>query len=158
MTRSGVIAGTPQYMSPEQAHGDSIDHRSDLFSLGSLIYFMLTSHSPFRAETTMGVLNRIGNEPPRSLRSINADIPEWFEQIVMKLLAKPRDDRFQTASEVAELLQRWHAHLQQPNIVDPPQELDRKLALVAKAAGSRGGLTKWLIATAAARWSPSAFG
>ncbi|MFK8115529.1 MAG: protein kinase [Rubripirellula sp.] len=149
MTRSGVIAGTPQYMSPEQAHGDSIDHRSDLFSLGSLIYFMLTGHSPFRAETTMGVLNRIGNEQPRSLRSINADIPEWLEQIVMKLLAKPREDRFQTASEVAELLQRWHAHLQQPDAVDPPEKLDRKSLPLAKAAGAKGGLAKWLIAMAA---------
>lgn len=149
MTRSGVIAGTPQYMSPEQAHGDSIDHRSDLFSLGSLIYFMLTGHSPFRAETTMGVLNRIGNEQPRSLRSINADMPEWFEQIVMKLLAKPREDRFQSAAEVAELLQRWHAHLQQPEMVQPPQKVSRKSRLATNAAGSRGGLVKWLIATAA---------
>lgn len=149
MTRSGVIAGTPQYMSPEQAHGDSIDHRSDLFSLGSLIYFMLTGHSPFRAETTMGVLNRIGNEQPRSLRSINPDIPEWFEQIVMKLLAKPCDDRFQTASEVAELLQSWHAHLQQPDIVDRPQKLRSTSTPRAKAGRSRGGLTKWLVATAA---------
>ena len=147
MTRSGVIAGTPQYMSPEQAHGDSIDHRSDLFSLGSLIYFMLTGHSPFRAETTMGVLNRIGNEQPRGLRSINADIPEWFEQIVMKLLAKPREDRFQTAAEVAELLQRWHAHLQQPDIVDPPEKVNRESA--SRLARSRGGIAKWLIATAA---------
>lgn len=148
MTRSGVIAGTPQYMSPEQAHGDSIDHRSDLFSLGSLIYFMLTGHPPFRAETTMGVLNRIGNEQPRRLRSINPDIPEWFERIVMKLLAKPREDRFQTASEVAELLQSWHAHLQQPDMVDPPQKLDQKSLPVA-GNGSRGGWMKWLIATAA---------
>lgn len=147
MTRSGVIAGTPQYMSPEQAHGDSIDHRSDLFSLGSLIYFMLTGHSPFRAETTMGVLNRIGNEQPRSLRSINADIPEWFEHVVMKLLAKPREDRFQSASEVAESLQRWHAHLQQPDVVDPPQKIGGKLSSAAIGSGSRGGLVTWLIAT-----------
>ncbi len=120
MTRSGVIAGTPQYMSPEQAHGDSIDHRSDLFSLGSLIYFMLTGRSPFRAETTMGVLNRIGNDEPRSIRSINADVPEWLDRIVMRLLAKSTDDRYQTASEVAELLQAWHAHLQQPDVAAEP--------------------------------------
>ena len=68
MTRSGVIAGTPQYMSPEQAHGDEIDLRSDLFSLGSVMYFMLTGRSPFRAENTMGVLNRIANDQPRSIR------------------------------------------------------------------------------------------
>jgi len=106
MTRSGVIAGTPQYMSPEQAHGDAIDHRSDLFSLGSLIYFMLTGRSPFRAETTMGVLNRIGNDQPRSLRSINPGVPDWLEGIVLRLLAKEPNDRFQTAEELAELLNR----------------------------------------------------
>ncbi|MEJ7594782.1 MAG: serine/threonine-protein kinase [Planctomycetaceae bacterium] len=122
MTRSGVITGTPQYMSPEQAHGDTIDHRSDLFSLGSLIYFMLAGRSPFRAETTMGVLNRIGNDEPRNLRSINADVPQWLEQIVMKLLSKSPASRFQTAAAVGELLQDWRAHLQQPNIVPCPGE------------------------------------
>ena len=157
MTRSGVITGTPQYMSPEQAHGDTIDHRSDLFSLGSLIYFMLAARSPFRAETTMGVLNRIGNDEPRSLRSINAEVPQWLEQIVTKLLSKSRDDRFQTASAVGELLQDWHAHLQQPDIVPRPSEPTAlaagpsaaKAMPEASAFGSRGGLTKWLIATAA---------
>ncbi|TWT64550.1 Serine/threonine-protein kinase PknB [Rubinisphaera italica] len=121
MTRSGVIAGTPQYMSPEQAHGDAIDHRSDLFSLGSLIYFMLTGRSPFRAETTMGVLNRIGNDQPRSLRSINPGVPDWLEGIVLRLLAKEPNDRFQTAEELAELLNRWLAHLQTPDVVAAPK-------------------------------------
>ncbi|TWU67649.1 serine/threonine-protein kinase [Crateriforma conspicua] len=120
MTRSGVIAGTPQYMSPEQAHGDSIDHRSDLFSLGSVIYFMLTGRSPFRAETTMGVLNRIGNDDPRPLRSVNAEVPEWLEAFVSRLLAKAPDKRFTSAGDVADLLQSWHAHLQSPDRVDPP--------------------------------------
>lgn len=120
MTRSGVIAGTPQYMSPEQAHGDPIDHRSDLFSLGSVMYFMLTGRSPFRAETTMGVLNRIGNDQPRTLRSINAEVPEWLEAIVIKLLAKSRDGRFATAEEVAALLSGCLAHLQEPTTTSLP--------------------------------------
>jgi len=123
MTRSGVISGTPQYMSPEQAHGDAIDHRSDLFSLGSLIYFMLTGRSPFRAETTMGVLNRIGNDQPRSIRSINPEVPEWFERIVLQLLEKKPHNRFQSAAKVAELLDRWLAHLQQPAVVPRPETL-----------------------------------
>jgi len=129
MTRSGVITGTPQYMSPEQAHGDAIDHRSDLFSFGSLIYFMLTGRSPFRAETTMGVLNRIGNDQPRSIRSINADVPEWLEQIVAKLLEKQPTNRFQTAGEVSELLDRWLAHLQEPELIPPPQPLSSRASV-----------------------------
>lgn len=155
MTRSGVIAGTPQYMSPEQAHGDAIDLRSDLFSLGSLIYFMLAGRSPFRAETTMGVLNRIGNDQPRSIRSVNADVPQWLEQIVMKLLSKTPDDRYQTAGEVAQLLQRWHAHLQQPDVVNPPKQPDRLIVARPKLAATSNAMNfslakPWLLAIATA--------
>ena len=121
MTQSGVIAGTPQYMSPEQAHGDGIDHRSDLFSLGSLLYFMLAGHSPFRAETTMGVLNRVIHDRPRPLRRLNPDVPAWLESIVEKLLAKSPADRFQRADAVAEQLRDWHAHLQQPERIPAPR-------------------------------------
>ncbi|QDV21872.1 serine/threonine-protein kinase [Aureliella helgolandensis] len=116
MTRSGVIAGTPQYMSPEQAHGDEIDHRSDLFSLGSVIYFMLTGRSPFRAENTMGVLNRIVNDPPRPLRSIHAEIPRWLEQIVMRLLEKSPDKRFESAEALRRTLTQHLNQLQDPAI------------------------------------------
>lgn len=114
MTRSGVIAGTPQYMSPEQSHGDTIDHRSDLFSLGSVMYFMLTGRSPFRAETSMGVLNRICNDKPRSLRSINAEVPPWLEGIVSKLLEKSPDDRFQSSEELANVLGEYLNALNNP--------------------------------------------
>ena len=115
MTRSGVIAGTPQYMSPEQAHGDEIDHRSDLFSLGSVMYFMLTGRSPFRATNTMGVLNRIANDEPRRLRSINPDIPPWLQSIVHQLLNKSPEKRFVSAETVAEELNRRLVQLQDPS-------------------------------------------
>lgn len=149
MTRSGVIAGTPQYMSPEQAHGDPVDHRSDLFSLGSVIYFMLSGHSPFRAETTMGVLNRIGNDQPRKLRSLNPDVPQWLETLVMQLLEKDREQRFQPAEKVAKLLGQWQAHLQKPEDVPPPQPIvsaGRRSPTVPKwlTAIGFGGLMVWL--------------
>ncbi|GAA4453107.1 serine/threonine-protein kinase [Novipirellula rosea] len=120
MTRSGVIAGTPQYMSPEQAHGDSIDHRSDLYSLGSVVYFMLTGRSPFRAETSMGVLNRICNDQPRPLRSINAEVPPWLATIVTRLLEKSPDDRFQSAEEVANLLTKHLTAMNNPEAGNVP--------------------------------------
>ncbi|MCO8121335.1 protein kinase [Stieleria sp. TO1_6] len=160
MTRSGVIAGTPQYMSPEQAHGDAIDHRSDLFSLGSLIYFMLTGRSPFRAETTMGVLNRIVNDQPRSLQSVNAEVPEWLERIVTKLLSKSPDDRYQTAAEVAAVFQDWHAHLQQPDGVNRPAlpaelpaafvagSTNHSVSMATDNGSGIGRLPRWLVATA----------
>nr|WP_201723916.1 serine/threonine-protein kinase [Rhodopirellula sp. SM50] len=148
MTRSGVIAGTPQYMSPEQAHGDAIDHRSDLFSLGSVMYFMLTGRSPFRAETTMGVLNRIGNDDPRSLREINADVPAWLDAIVMRLLSKNPDQRYQCSSEVAQLLKGWQAHLLDPTRADAP-EPQRPTSLRANVTGSGrkiGNTLPWFLA------------
>lgn len=114
VTQSGVIAGTPQYMAPEQANGDTVDSRADLFSLGSVLYAMCVGHSPFRASTTMGVLKRVCHDPPRPVRELNPDIPEWLSDIILKLLEKNPAERFATAKSVAELLEQWLAHVQQP--------------------------------------------
>ena len=124
LTQSGVIAGTPQYMAPEQANGDAVDHRADLFSLGSVMYAMCVGHSPFRASTTMGVLKRVCHDPARPIQELNPDIPEWLCAIVMKLLSKERDARFQTAKSVAEVLEKWLAHVQQPTVVPRPSPVD----------------------------------
>lgn len=121
VTQSGVIAGTPQYMAPEQANGDTVDFRADLFSLGSVMYAMCVGHSPFRASTTMGVLKRVCHDPPRPIRELNPDIPEWLCEIIMKLLAKKTEDRFPTAKSVAELLEQWLAYVQQPQLAPIPR-------------------------------------
>lgn len=123
LTRTGIIAGTPQYMSPEQANGENLDPRSDLFSLGSVLYALCTGRPPFRADTTFGVLRRIRETSPRSIREINAEIPDWFEQIVMKLLEKEIDRRPDTAAEIADLLEHCLAHLQQPISIPLPEGL-----------------------------------
>ena len=120
LTKTGVIAGTPQYMSPEQARGEPVDPRSDLFSLGSVLYAMCTGRPPFRAETSYGVLRRITDEEPRPIREINPDIPDWLCGIVARLMAKRPDDRFQSAHEVAALLEQCLAHVQQPTVVPLP--------------------------------------
>jgi serine/threonine-protein kinase len=120
LTQSGVVAGTPQYMAPEQARGDAIDHRVDLFSLGSTLYAMSAGHAPFRADSAMAVLRRICEEQPRPLRTINPDIPAWLVAIVVKLHAKDPSERFQSAAEVADLLSRCLAHLEQPDAVPLP--------------------------------------
>ncbi len=134
VTHSGTIAGTPQFMSPEQARGEPLDHRTDLFSLGSVMYTMCAGRPPFRAESTMGVLRRICEETPRDLREVNADVPPWLAGIVGKLLAKPRDARFQSADELARLLERCLAHLQHPTAVPLPEAV---VALVSQPRLSR---------------------
>src|SRR5579872_4890132 len=88
VTQSGTVAGTPMYMSPEQAEGLPVDHRSDLFSLGSVLYAMCTGHPPFRASGTMAVLKRVIDASPRPIREINNEIPDWLCDIVSKLHAK----------------------------------------------------------------------
>jgi serine/threonine protein kinase len=114
LTRTGVIAGTPQYMSPEQARGESVDARSDLFSLGSVMYAMSTGRPPFRAETPFGILHRITDTEPRAIREINPDLPNWLVEIIAKLHAKRVEDRFASSEEVADLLQQCLAHVEQP--------------------------------------------
>src|SRR5262249_44913262 len=104
VTQSGTVAGTPMYMSPEQAEGIPIDHRSDLFSLGTVLYAMCTGHPPFRASGTHAVLKRVIDASPRPIREFNNEIPDWLGDISAKRHAKKREDRFQTAKEAAELL------------------------------------------------------
>jgi WD40 repeat protein/serine/threonine protein kinase len=106
LTQSGVIAGTPAYMSPEQANGARVDHRSDLFSLGSVLYALCTGHPPFRADTAMAVLRRVCDDTPRPIRDINPEIPEWLAAVIARLQAKDPGQRFATAAEVAALLSR----------------------------------------------------
>jgi serine/threonine protein kinase len=120
LSQSGVVAGTPMYMSPEQASGTAVDHRSDLFSLGSVLYAMATGNPPFRASGTMGVLKRVCEETPPPMRDENPNVPDWFEAIVAKLHAKRPADRFQSAQEVADLLGQHLAHLQSPQSVPRP--------------------------------------
>ena len=90
LTHSGYVAGTPQYMAPEQARGEAVDHRADLFSLGSVLYAMCTGHSPFRADTTLAVLRRVCEDTPRPVSEVNPDIPDWLTEIIEKLHAKDR--------------------------------------------------------------------
>jgi serine/threonine-protein kinase len=123
LTQSGVVIGTPNYMAPEQARGERADHRADLFSLGSTLYAACAGHPPFRAENAVAVLRRVSDDEPRPLREINAEVPAWLEAIIAKLHAKNLDERFQSASEVADLLGRCLAHVQQPLSVALPPEV-----------------------------------
>src|SRR4029079_1838021 len=117
LTQSGVIAGTPQYMSPEQADGKTVDPRSDLFSLGSVLYAMCTGRAPFRAESTLAVLKRVCEDLPRPIQEVNPEIPAWLCAMGDKLHAKAPVCRYQSAKEVAEDLGQRLADMQRPGYV-----------------------------------------
>jgi WD40 repeat protein len=151
LTQSGMIAGTPAYMSPEQANGAKVDHRSDLFSLGSVLYTLCAGHAPFRAETTMAVLKRVCEEAPRPLREVNPDVPDRLAAIIVKLHAKSPAERYQSAAEVAELFGRHLAHLQQPGITpaDSPRGVAKPRTQRVFERSKRPGRTGRLLRFAA---------
>jgi len=111
LTQSGAVAGTPMYMAPEQVKGDSLDHRADLFSLGSVLYQMASGRPPFRAATTFAVLKRVVEDKPRPIRDVIPEIPQWLADVIAKLHAKNPEERFQSAREVADLLAECEAQL-----------------------------------------------
>jgi Tol biopolymer transport system component len=123
MTQSGVVAGTPQYMSPEQAGGERIDHRTDLFSLGSVLYALCTGQAPFRGGSSMATLKRVCEQTPTPIQALNPAIPSWMVKIIDRLHAKDPADRYDSAADVADLLRRCLAHVQQPASVPLPAEL-----------------------------------
>jgi serine/threonine protein kinase len=112
ITQSGLVAGTPSYMSPEQARGERLDHRSDLFSLGSVLYTLCTGQPPFRADSALAVLKCVCDETPQPLAEVNPEAAPWLEAIVARLMAKDPAERFATAAEVAAALSRRLTQLQ----------------------------------------------
>jgi serine/threonine-protein kinase len=99
VTREGLIKGNCPYMSPEQIAGQAVNHQSDLFSLGSTLYELLTGRRAFEAPTQIAIMQRIYAEPPIPIRTHRDDIPERLEAVVMRLLDKDRAKRFQDAAE-----------------------------------------------------------
>jgi hypothetical protein len=128
-------------MSPEQARGETLDQRSDLFSLGSVLYTLCTGRVAFAADNTLAVLKRVCEETPRTIREINPDIPEWLAAVVDRLLAKESAERFQTASELAEVLGQQLAQMQQSRMTPAPARERQAAAPPAAAQGEPVGQT-----------------
>jgi TolB-like protein len=99
-TKIGVIVGTPAYMSPEQVEGRTIDHRTDIFSLGTLLYEMATGQKPFQGRSTAELASAILRDTPRPVRELRAELPEGLEIVIRRCLEKNAADRFQSAREL----------------------------------------------------------
>jgi tRNA A-37 threonylcarbamoyl transferase component Bud32 len=109
LTQSGTAVGTPSYMSPEQVMGKKVDKRSDIFSLGCILYEILTGRRPFEAESITTVIYKIINEEPPPLIEMKKGLPVGFEQTITKALAKDSNDRYQSCAEFAADLRAIHA-------------------------------------------------
>ncbi|MFT5398533.1 MAG: CHASE2 domain-containing sensor protein/tRNA A-37 threonylcarbamoyl transferase component Bud32 [Planctomycetota bacterium] len=106
-TKTGMVLGTPSYMSPEQLAGKKVDGRSDLFSLGVMLYQMVSGSLPFKADSMASLMFKITNDEAEDVRTIRADIPEALAQIINKALAKDADARYQTGKEFAKALKAF---------------------------------------------------
>src|SRR5262249_28691427 len=104
LTQTGMVAGTPQYMAPEQATGAKVDHRTDLFSLGCILYRMTTGQLAFTGATTLALLQSLALSQPKPPRALNAAIPKVLSELILRLLAKDPNQRPRTAREVADAL------------------------------------------------------
>ena len=148
ITHTGEVAGTPQYMSPEQAQGNPVDARSDLFSLGCVLYAMCTGRSPFRAESTMAVSRRVCDDTPRPICEINPDVPPWLVAITERLLERIRTNRFQSAAEVCQVLDNCLAHAQDPAVHPLPVLLGAADAVRRNRSAVRIRRRRWVVAAA----------
>jgi eukaryotic-like serine/threonine-protein kinase len=143
LTQTGLLPGTPQYMAPEQARGKKADQRSDLFSLGSVLYTLCTGRPPFRGGAPLVVLRRLAEETPPPVRTLNPNIPEGLARLIARLHAKDPASRFASAAEVAQRLRELLETPQPPAvpaleatalIAAPPPHPDRRRWLLVVAA------------------------
>jgi len=112
LTQSGAIMGTPAYMAPEQARGEKVDHRCDLFSLGCVLYCLCTGVMPFKGKDSISTLMAVAMETPKSPAELQSGTPLAVSDLVMKLMAKEKSERFATAEEVVAELQRLEGMVQ----------------------------------------------
>jgi WD40 repeat protein/serine/threonine protein kinase len=143
LTKTGFVSGTPLYMAPEQAKGESIDHRADLFSLGVVLYECLAGKPPFDANTPLAVLRRVADDRHDSLKKFNPAIPGWFEDVIDDLLEKSPKHRIATAAELHEQLSAQLPRLS--SVSCDPAKASEPCPLSLPSSLSRRDLRRWRI-------------
>ncbi len=133
-TASGGMVGTPAFMAPEQGLGDAGDERSDLYSLGVILFQLVTGQLPYDADTPLAIILKHLNEPIPTSRSINPQVPEPIDQIVQRLMAKDPVDRYQTANELIADLERFERGLP---LADPNVPLEEHETLDLRPFSTR---------------------
>ncbi|WP_153557432.1 serine/threonine-protein kinase [Roseimaritima sediminicola] len=120
LTLTGHFAGTPPFMSPEQTRGETVDHRSDLFSFGAVLYQMCTGQAPFAGESILDVMRSVCEHRPAAVRKLNPDIPPWLATLIDGMLEKAPQRRPESAHAIAGVFTQGIAHLHDPSGAPPP--------------------------------------
>jgi serine/threonine protein kinase/Flp pilus assembly protein TadD len=144
ITGAGVLIGTPEYMSPEQVEGKDIDQRSDLYSLGVILYEMVTGRLPFSGETPLSVAHKHKYEAPEDPKKLNAQLPDDLAWVILKCLAKDKNGRFQSAAELGTELGRIEQGLPTTDRI-----IRKRKALTSKEITVKFRLTKVLVPVSA---------
>ena len=147
LTQTGTVIGTPQFMSPEQARGIELDARSDIYSMGLVLYQMATGSLPFKASDPASLMYMHVHETPESPDVRNKEVPPWLRDIILKCLAKNPDDRFSHAKELRQSLAEHKA----PELITPTL-VEKKKAAKKISTGFLIGAAVIIITGAAAGW------
>jgi predicted Ser/Thr protein kinase len=148
LTVTGGIMGTPAYMSPEQGRGEKVDHRTDIYALGVILYEMATGRVPYTAETAMAVMLKHINDPLPLPRTLNPALPEGLERVILKSLAKQPSDRFASAGEMvkAVLAETIRADVSADGKTAVGTPVENTIAVPTPQAGTRPKRSPWWVA------------
>jgi len=144
-TAEGRILGTVAYMSPEQAEGKAVDHRSDLFSLGIVLYEMATGRAPFQGESSLAILSAILRETPAAVTDLNPALPRELERLIRRCLAKDPEQRYQSAKDLRNELEELKREIDSGEVVAGPAGARARPPATARPRRRRLGVAGWVL-------------